>query len=192
MREYGLQHSLIAAIAVVREHELQRSWKRQWWSPSKTVWAQMLVVFSAQPHIGGVKIVGGHLGVDSILAGKIKMSVALKLRLREGNASKTVTGYPKSQSLNSNLILVARMITTRYPILLLVPQKKTWGPGRKENGWEEGIGGTIVVEEKERGLVTVCDKSVLLHEDFVLSSFPRTTSSSIIRAPSVRAGSRGC
>jgi len=53
MREHGLQHSLIVAIAVVREHELQRSWKRQWRSPSKTVWAQMLVVSSAQPHIWG-------------------------------------------------------------------------------------------------------------------------------------------
>ena len=44
------------------------------------------------------------------------------------------------------------------------------------------------MEGKGRGLVTVCDKSVLLHEDFVLSSFPRTTSSSIIRSPAVRPG----
>ena len=40
----------------------------------------------------------------------------------------------------------------------------------KGNGWEEGIGGTIVVEGKGRGLVTVCDKLVLLHEDFLLPS----------------------
>ena len=109
----------------MREHELQRSWKRQWRSLSKTVWAQKLVVSSAQPHIGGVEIVGGHLGVDSILAWKIKMSVALKLRLREGNASETATGYPKSQSLNSNLILVARVITTRHPIQSYIPHLDT-------------------------------------------------------------------
>ena len=40
----------------------------------------------------------------------------------------------------------------------------------KANGWEEGIGGTIVVEGKGRGLVTVRDKLVLLHEDFLLPS----------------------
>jgi len=31
----------------------------------------------------------------------------------------------------------------------------------------------MVIERKERGLVTVFDKSVLLHEDFVLFSFPQ-------------------
>jgi len=39
VREPWLGHDLLAAIEVVREHELQRRWKRQWLSASETIGA---------------------------------------------------------------------------------------------------------------------------------------------------------
>ena len=39
VREHRLWHDLVAAIEVVREHELQRRWKRQWLSASKIIGA---------------------------------------------------------------------------------------------------------------------------------------------------------
>ena len=39
VREHRLRHDLVAAIEVVREHELQRRWKRQWLSASETIGA---------------------------------------------------------------------------------------------------------------------------------------------------------
>jgi len=52
-----------------------------------------------------------------------------------------------------------------------VGQRKLEGLAERKRGREEEISGTMVVERKERGFVTLCDKSVLLHKDFVLSSF---------------------
>ena len=39
VREPRLRHDLLAAIEVVREHELQRRWKRQWLSASEMIGA---------------------------------------------------------------------------------------------------------------------------------------------------------
>jgi len=39
VREPRLQHDMLAAIEVVRKHELQRRWKRQWLSASKIIGA---------------------------------------------------------------------------------------------------------------------------------------------------------
>jgi len=39
VREPWLGHDLLAAIEVVRKHELQRRWKRQWLSASETIGA---------------------------------------------------------------------------------------------------------------------------------------------------------
>jgi len=39
VQEHQLWHDLVAAIEVVREHELQRCWKQQWLSVSETIGA---------------------------------------------------------------------------------------------------------------------------------------------------------
>jgi len=51
-----------------------------------------------------------------------------------------------------------------------VGQRKLEGLAERKRGREEEISGTMVVERKERGFVTLCDKSVLLHKDFFLLS----------------------